>query len=115
MTMCWILGVPWWTKTLELLEKVNWLSIYQLAWYHSLILVWKVLSNKYPVNNYNNLTRKKLNAGRLKLTRRIWSVRAGQLYQVLPEEIRNTTKLSTAKLLLKTWIRSNIPVEEEEE
>ena len=80
-----------------------------------MVLVWKTLLNKHPVNNYNNLIWNKRNAGRLKLTRRIWSLRAGTLFQTLPDEIRNTTKLSTAKMLLKTWIKSNIPLEEEEE
>ena len=95
--MCWILGVPWWTRTNYLLEQLNWLSIYQLAWYHSLLLVWKVTIDKKPANNYDNLAHSKPNAGRLKLPKRIWSVRASNTFLTLPLEIRNTMKLSEAK------------------
>ena len=113
--MCWILGVPWWTKTSTLLKEINWLSIFQLAWYHSLLLIWKVKSEKGPINNYKNLTTYKKNAGRIKLTRRIWSLRAGNMYDTLPINIKQAVKLSQVKSLLKNWVKQNIPLEEEEE
>ena len=107
--------VPWWTKTSTLLKETNWLSIFQLAWYHSLLLIWKVKSEKGPINNYKNLTTYKKNAGRIKLTRQIWSLRAGNMYDTLPLNIKQAVKLSQAKSLLKEWVKQNIPLEEEEE
>ena len=115
MTMCWILGLPRWTKTETLLNKLEWLSIYQLAWYYSLISIWNVINDKFPNNNHRNLTEIKLNTGRLKLTRSLWSFRAYTTYQELPDNIKNKVKLSEEKKLLKTWIKSNIPLEEVEE
>ena len=113
--MCWILGLPWWTKTTILLEKLNWLSIYQLAWYHSLLLIWKVFNFRGPSYNYKHLTARRHNEGRLKLTRRRWSLKAGVTFQTLPAEIKGAVKLSKAKLLLKEWVKKNIPFEEAEE
>ena len=115
VTMCWVLGLPWWTKTTDLLEKLNWLSIYQLAWYHSLLLIWKVYNIKGPTHNFKHLTIRRHNEGRLKLTRRRWSIRAGAIYQTLPDQIKGAVKLSAAKSLLKEWVKTNIPFEEAEE
>ena len=46
MAACWILRMPWWTKTEVILQKVGWLSMYQTAYYQSLLLLWKVLTNR---------------------------------------------------------------------
>ena len=46
------------------------------------------------------------------MTRRIWSVRAIELYDELPLEITKCDKISILKKLLKKWIRTNIPMEE---
>ena len=45
------------------------------------------------------------------MTRRIWSVRAIELYDELPLEITTCYKISILKKLLKKWIRTNIPME----
>ena len=61
-------------------------------------------------NNFKNIEKSKINRGRIQLTRRIWSVRAIELYDELPLEITKCDKISILKKLLKKWIRTNIPM-----
>ena len=42
LVMCWVLSRPFWTKITELLDEMNWLSMFQLSCYHSLLLLWKL-------------------------------------------------------------------------
>ena len=71
-----------------------------------------MLKYKTPHNNFENIEKSKNNRGRIQLTRRIWSVRAIELYDELPLEITKCDKISILKKLLKKWIRTNIPMEE---
>ena len=112
ITMCWVLSKPFWTKTSELLNEMNWLSIYQLACYHSILLLWKVNIHKAPLNNLKNIEMSRNMRGRLKKTRRIWSIRSLELFDELPLEIKQCQKISKFKKLLKKWIGTNIPIEE---
>ena len=50
--------------------------------------------------------------GRIKKTRRIWSIRSLELFDELPFEIKQCQKISKFKKLLKKWIGTNIPIEE---
>ena len=70
---------------------------------------------KRPTHNFEHLTTRRNNEGRLKLTRRRWSIRAGATYSTLPDQIKSAVKLSTAKSLIKEWVKANIPFEEAEE
>ena len=112
LTMCWVLSKPYWTRTSDLLKDLNWLSIYQLACYHSILLLWKVNLHKVPINNLKNIEISKNRKGRIKKTRRIWSIRSLELFDDLPLEIRECKKISKFKKLLKNWIATNIPIEE---
>ena len=112
LTMCWVLSKPFWTKTTDLLKEMNWLSMYQLACYHSILLLWKIKKYETPHNNFKNIVGSKNNRGRIKLTRRIWSVKSIELYDELPLEITRCEKISVVKKLLKRWVGENIPMEE---
>ena len=97
LVMCWVLSRPFWTKTTELLDEMNLLSMFQLSCYHSLLLLWKIKKYKTPHNNFKNIEKSKNNRGRIQLTRRIWSVRAIELYDELPLEITKCDKISIFK------------------
>ena len=42
LVMCWVLSRPFWTKITGLLDEMNWLSMFELSCYHSLLLLWKL-------------------------------------------------------------------------
>ena len=107
---CWILNSHRLTKTSNLLNKLNWLSMNQLTVYHSLFSIWKTLRYKLPYRNYIALLKNKNKTGRINLTNNTWSVKAQKIYWNLPNIIRKCEKISHFKLKLKKWISSNIPV-----
>ena len=75
LTMCWVLNKPRWTKTMELLESLEWLSIYQLTIYHTLLTIWNIFKYKTPARSLAALERGSEKQGRINLTDRIWSIR----------------------------------------
>ena len=87
--------------------------MHQLACYHSLLLLWKVKEYEIPHNNPKNIEKSKNNRGRLKITRWIWSVKAIEIFDELPLEIRKCDKISVLKKLLRKWIKENILIEEQ--
>lgn len=97
-----------------MLKELNWLSIYQLVYYHSLRAIWKVFSHGEPYNNLKNLTDCKNNTGKIILTKTIWSIEAKKLYWQLPVEIISAKKIEIFKSRLKNWISKSIPIEETE-
>ena len=52
---------------------------------------------KTPHNNFKNIEKSKIKSGRIQLTRRIWSVRAIELYNELPLEIPKCEKIAIFK------------------
>ena len=121
------------TPIKSLLNQCGWLSINQLSMYHSLFLVYKVLSTKSPKYLYMKLpgvqgstsytTRyiknKKANQGIVlgqdsqatsDLARRSFKYRASEKWNDLPLEIRNANKLNEFKRLLKNWVLENVNI-----
>ena len=114
LTASWVCNVPKWTKTKELLDKVGWLSINQLVYYHSALTMWKVFKYNEPKNNMKNINHRSLHKGRIDLTRRTWSQRTLDFYNSLPMDVKNEPKISLFKSKIKKWIKMNIPIHEEE-
>ena len=114
LTASWVCNVSKWTKTKELLEKVGWLSINQLIYYHSALTMWKVLKYKEPKNNMKNINHRSFHKGRIDLTRRTWSQRTLDFYNNLPMDVKNKPKISLFKSKMRKWINMNIPIHEEE-
>ena len=52
------------------------------------------------------------NRGRIDLTRRTWSQRTLDIYQTLPSYVKDVQRISSFKLRLKRWIKTNIPLSE---
>ena len=119
--------LSWFTPTRTLMAKCKWLSIKQLVYYHSVLQVHKVLRNGAPlylseklVTEHPYPTRQATsgglrytssNTGHLNLTQQSFLGRSAGIYNSIPSSIRTTTSLNTFKQKLKTWIKSNVPIE----
>ena len=92
---------------------MNWLSIFQLAIYHSILLLWKVNKFEEPSRTIEILQRSGKSKPRIELTSRTWSRKAVIYFNKLGEELRTQRKISTFKKGLKNWIKQNVPISEE--
>ena len=119
--------LDWGTRTSELLKQCGWLSVHQLAVYHSVVMVYKVIFNKSPKHlysmfsaNYSYKTSRAHNemlrhtrSVRLDLTRDSFRWRAAKNYNQLPLVIKNADSVEELKKVAKSWIKENIPINPE--
>ena len=111
----------WFTPTKVLLRQCNWLSIRQMVFLHSVIQIWKVLNNGGPRSIYSKLRITSTRSGQhgnlaitaheTSLGRNSFFVRALQMWNSTPQELRKEKSLQTFKRKLKQWIRANIEIE----
>ena len=116
----------WYTPKTELMEKCNWLSVKQLAAYHSLVLIHKTLvsqqprylyekfSSPYPCNTRLSATNSiridgSFNAD-LSVALSSFRWRASGLYNTLPAWLRAEPKLSKFKAGLRSWVKGGIDI-----
>jgi hypothetical protein len=112
-------------STVGHLAQCGWLSVQQLAFYQTCILVHKVLENKSPKYLYSMFTmdytittrqatrreiRQDSDTPELGLTMDSFRWRAAKDYNRIPAEIRRMKSLKTFKTNLWKWIISNIPI-----
>ena len=114
------------TPIRRLLTECNWLSIRQLVFYHSVILIHKAILTGYPKfmkdnvsSSYPYRTRQESN-GLIRLTkncsfksalaRNSFMFRGINQYNQLPSEIRTSAKLEDFKFKAKMWIKENIEI-----
>ena len=107
-----------WSKR-KLLDKVGWLSVRQLIFYHTVLQAHKTLSvglprplfhelsGEYPRNTRSATAGHIRQIGRSKDT---FKYRAAQFYNRVPTEVR-VGSVATVKLKLKKWIKHNVPVD----
>ena len=114
----------WYTPTQTLLTQCGWLSVKQLVVFHSLVLVYKIKSDKKPVYLYDKLGhefsyRTRIadahgirQTGRLnsELNRKSFIPRSINHWNSLPHGIRLTLKLDDYKMKLKGWVKDNIEI-----
>ena len=115
----------WSVSTKELLLQCGWLSVNQLAFYHSVLLVFKVRQSRGPQYLYNmhnswsyNYTTRQAENGlirvvqkpKLEQTRESFRWRAANSYNKLPANIRTCTKVEQFKRVVKSWIMDNISI-----
>ena len=117
---------PWSTPVKLLLSECGWLSVRQLAMYHTVVLVFKVLETGTPSyiramfsTEYRRMTRQALQ-GMIKPSRSVakqelvsnsFRFRAVHDYNLLPVNIKEATNLLTFKKLAKQWIMETISVD----
>ena len=121
------------TPIKSLLSQCGWLSVAQLSVYHSLLLVYKVLSTKSPMYLYTKLqgvqeakhyeTRFVLNRKRnlsivldeesqaeSNIAKKSFKYRATSQWNFLPVDIREEQTLKKFKVKLRLWVLHNIPI-----
>ena len=108
--MRWILNLNKYTPVKSLLDKCDFLSVYQLTVYYTILQVWKL--NIYGVSarlgEWVEVNREGL--VRTNTTAYVWSRIGPLLYSRLPYTIQMETKIGTFKQRLKCWIKNNIPI-----
>ena len=113
------------TPVAELLSQCSWLSVRQLAFYHSTVQIFQSLQSTYPKYIYSKLSMEfpyntrladsqsvmgsDFNA-KLELTKNSFMHRATSNYNQLPASIRQVASIEVFKSKLKIWVSENIPV-----
>ena len=118
----------WKGGTIANLRAIGWLSVRQLVFYHTAILMFKIkrgmsctehIAPEYLMKMFNweyiYSTRqaereliKPIGIPRLEVTRQGFRYRAADTFNLLPEEIRKVPSLETFKSKAKEWIKTNI-------
>ena len=103
-----------------MLDKVGWLSVRQLIFYHTALQTHKTITTGKPKtlfrtisSNYPYRTRSAAN-GQIQQSedsrKTSFKYRARESYNRVPEATR-TGSLETVKRKLKLWVKSNIPID----
>ena len=114
--------VDWNTPVREIFNQVGWLSVQQLAFYHSVLLVYKVKSSHQPQYlssmfnwSYRYNTRQadkgqiRLEGRpRLEITSNSFKWRAARQFNQLPSDILTSKTIKAFKGRVKSWIRENV-------
>ena len=112
------------TPVVDLLRQCGWLSVRQLVFYHSVILVHKTLQTKTPRYIYSKLatefpyntrlaSSESVRMGpefqaKLSLTEKSFMNRATVSYNQLPASLRKVQNEQTFKKQLKHWVLKNV-------
>ena len=114
------------TPVVELLGQCGWLSVRQLVFYHSTILIYKTLQTTYPKYIYNKLSSdfpyntrlaqsEAVRMGpdfksKLELTEKSFMSRATTSFNQLPTSLRQIPKIEAFKKKLKSWVLENVQI-----
>ena len=110
--------LSWYTPTRILLHQCNWLSVKQLIFFHTALLVWRVKNTENPVyinSKFQPSRTRTSDQGNLRLpvveyslSRKSFMVRSASVWNSIPPEIRNINTIGTFKKKLKEWTKFNI-------
>ena len=96
-------------------EKLEWMTINQLVFYHSVIAVYKIRQSKEPEYLAQLLCNDNFrghiivpNTG-LTLAKKSFSFRAGESWNIIPAVIRSIEKIAAFKKEVRKWIKIEIP------
>ena len=117
----WIFKLSKSTKIIELLRVTNWLSIYQLTKFHSLLSLWKIVRLGKPERLLQKLKhghsqrrirdeRLQCERPRLQMTERRWRIDTIMEWNLLPAEIRSCTKPAQFRKRLRQRILETVPI-----
>ena len=109
-----------------LLQQCNWLSVHQLVFYHTIILLYKTVQSQKPKYLYDMTSTELIyetradNAGKLRvvadyipvqgLTWKSYKWRSVRSWNLLPANIRTMKHLASFKSELKSWVLENIDI-----
>ena len=96
-------------------DKLDWLSVNQLIAYHTLLQIYKIRSTREP-EYMSEILRKDNRNGHivvtnteLTLAKKSFSFRGSQLWNSLPDNIRNSLKIGIFKKACKKWVKETVP------
>ena len=98
---------------IELLSATKWMSVFQLAMYHSLLLYWKVRFHGKPERLIRRINYSQNSLARLQLTERVWSRVSERNYRMVEMSLQHIAKISVAKKTISEWVKANVPITEE--
>ena len=96
-------------------DRLGWLTVNQLIFYHSVIAVFKIRSSHEPehlAGIFGNDSRNRrivIPNLDLKLSHKSFTLRGAESWNQMPLNIRVNTKIGTFKKLVKKWIIQNVP------
>ena len=111
-TLKWVTGKHYESLS-KLLEETGWLSVYQLAIYHSALLYWKVKWKKKPDRLVRRMKLAEEKEARLLITERIWLRISERYFRKVEHSLEGVLRISEAKNILKKWVKTNVPLSEE--
>ena len=111
-TLKWVTG-KYYESLSKLLEETGWLSVYQLAIYHSVLLFWKVKWKEKPKRLVRRMKLAEEKEARLLITERVWSRIAERFFRKVEHSLEGVLRISEAKNILKKWVKTNVPLSEE--
>ena len=120
----------WNNSTVQNLSALGWLSVNQMIFYHTVLLMFKLKRSRavggppaptYLLNmfnwEYNYETRqaeagvvKPLGVPRLDVSKQSFRYRAAEMYNKMPRELTSYDSVNMFKTAVKSWIIDNIPV-----
>ena len=96
-------------------DQLNWLTVNQLITYHTVTSVFKIRKSSEPeylsgiLNKDSRNKRILIPNLDLGLAQKSFTIRGAESWNKLPEYIRNQSKISIFKKMVKNWIVLNIP------
>ena len=119
-----ITGLGVYAETSKLLQQCNWLSVQQLAVYHSVLQVYKAKKNNLPEYISSNISRqfpyktrassnndiRLMQGGCYNVTAQSFMVRGIKLWKNIPLKIWQITEVKAFKLQLKSWVKQHVDV-----
>ena len=96
-------------------DKLKWLTVNQLIAYHTALQVFRIRINDEPEYLAKILKKDNRNENivvtntELTLAKRSFTFRGAELWNCLPNSIRNQTNIGGFKKMLRIWVKENIP------
>ena len=117
-----VASCDWSVPLKEVFRQIGWMSVNQLVFYHTVLLVFKVKRNMSPCYLYNMFNSKygyntrRAGSGaiqmverpKLELNKLSFKWRGSSLFNDLPSDIRQLSCETTFKLRVKAWIVNNV-------
>ena len=98
----------------ELYDSLGWMTVHQLAVYHSLLIVMKIRKTMEPEYLFDQLSHENFRGKiivlntHLSLAKRSFCSRAADCWNKLPEDMKNSECFQKFKKELKDWVCSNV-------
>ena len=109
-----VTSLPQWSSRESMFNKLEWLTVQQLTFYHTVVLVYKIRSKNQPEYLAELLSKDSRNFRimipryDLQITNRAFTIRGAAAWNKIPRRIREQPKIGPFKKMLKNWVKLNI-------